>query len=73
MHETRLDIPQILSRLPLFQELAPEIRRDLTVHLVETMDEVLPLALVDGGKRATSGRSARGRTGRKGKSPARPN
>ena len=24
MHETRLDIPQILSRLPLFQELAPE-------------------------------------------------
>jgi CRP-like cAMP-binding protein len=23
MHETRLDIPQILSRLPLFQELAP--------------------------------------------------
>jgi ATP-dependent Lon protease len=56
-----------------FQELAPEIRRDLTVHLVETMDEVLPLALVDGGKRATSGRSARGRTGRKGKSPARPN
>ncbi|MBK7188117.1 MAG: endopeptidase La [bacterium] len=56
-----------------FQELAPEIRRDLTVHLVETMDEVLPLALVDGGKRATAGRGARGRTGRKGKSPARPN
>ncbi len=24
MNETRLDIPQILSRLPLFQELAPE-------------------------------------------------
>jgi len=24
MHETKLDIPQILSRLPLFQELAPE-------------------------------------------------
>jgi CRP-like cAMP-binding protein len=24
MHENRLDIPQILSRLPLFQELAPE-------------------------------------------------
>jgi len=24
MHETRLDIPQILSRLPLFQELSPE-------------------------------------------------
>lgn len=24
MHDTRLDIPQILSRLPLFQELAPE-------------------------------------------------
>jgi len=24
MHESRLDIPQILSRLPLFQELAPE-------------------------------------------------
>jgi CRP-like cAMP-binding protein len=24
MHETRLDIPQILSRLPLFQALAPE-------------------------------------------------
>ena len=23
MHETRLDLPQILSRLPLFQELAP--------------------------------------------------
>ena len=24
MHETKLDIPQILSRLPLFQELAPD-------------------------------------------------
>lgn len=24
MHDTRLDIPQILSRLPLFQELSPE-------------------------------------------------
>jgi CRP/FNR family transcriptional regulator, dissimilatory nitrate respiration regulator len=24
MHETRLDIPQILSRLPLFQELGPD-------------------------------------------------
>ena len=24
MHETRLDIPQILSRLPLFQELTPD-------------------------------------------------
>lgn len=24
MHETKLDIPQILARLPLFQELAPE-------------------------------------------------
>ena len=24
MHDTKLDIPQILSRLPLFQELAPE-------------------------------------------------
>ena len=24
MHETKLDIPQILSRLPLFQELSPE-------------------------------------------------
>jgi len=24
MHETKLDIPQILSRLPLFQKLAPE-------------------------------------------------
>jgi CRP-like cAMP-binding protein len=24
MHENRLDIPQILSRLPLFQKLAPE-------------------------------------------------
>jgi CRP-like cAMP-binding protein len=24
MHETRLDIPQILARLPLFQKLAPE-------------------------------------------------
>ena len=57
-----------------FQELAPEIRRDLTVHLVETMDEVLPLALVDGGKRAGARRSGtRGRGGRKVKAPARPN
>ena len=56
-----------------FQELAPEIRRDLTVHLVETMDEVLPLALVDGGKRAGRGRSTRARGTRKGKAPARPN
>jgi ATP-dependent Lon protease len=56
-----------------FQELAPEIRRDLTVHLVETMDEVLPLALVDGGKRAGAGRGTRARGTRKGKAPARPN
>jgi len=28
-----------------FRELAPEIRRKLTVHLVETMDQVLDLAL----------------------------
>jgi len=57
-----------------FQELAPEIRRDLTVHLVETMDEVLPLALVDGGLPAGTRRSgARGRGTRKVKSPARPN
>ena len=57
-----------------YQELAPEIRRGLTVHLVETMDEVLPLALVDGGKRAGAGRSgSRSRGTRKVKSPARPN
>lgn len=56
-----------------FQELAPEIRRDLTVHLVETMDEVLPLALVDDGKRAGAGRGTRARGTRKGKAPARPN
>ncbi|MBK8165844.1 MAG: endopeptidase La [bacterium] len=57
-----------------YQELAPEIRRGLTVHLVETMDEVLPLALVDGGKRATAGRAGTGTRGsRKVKSPARPN
>jgi ATP-dependent Lon protease len=30
-----------------FRELAPEVRRKLEVHLVETMDEVLALALVD--------------------------
>jgi ATP-dependent Lon protease len=57
-----------------YQELAPEIRRGLTVHLVETMDEVLPLALVDGGKRAAAGRAGAGARGsRKVKSPARPN
>jgi ATP-dependent Lon protease len=57
-----------------YQELAPEIRRGLTVHLVETMDEVLPLALVDGGKRAAAGRAGTGARGsRKVKSPARPN
>jgi ATP-dependent Lon protease len=57
-----------------YQELAPEIRRGLTVHLVETMDEVLPLALVGGGKRAGAGRSGtRARGTRKVKSPARPN
>jgi ATP-dependent Lon protease len=57
-----------------FLELAPEIRRDLTVHLVETMDEVLPLALVGEGKAAGSRRGGtRGRGTRKVKSPARPN
>lgn len=34
-----------------FKELAPEVRRKLTVHLVETMDEVLELALVEEGKK----------------------
>jgi ATP-dependent Lon protease len=34
-----------------FRELAPVVRRQLTVHLVETMDEVLALALVDEGKK----------------------
>ncbi|MBM4131661.1 endopeptidase La, partial [bacterium] len=57
-----------------YEELAPEIRRDLTVHLVETMDQVLPLALVADGKRAAAGRTGpRSRGSRKGKSPARPN
>ena len=57
-----------------FQELAPEIRQELTVHLVETMDEVLPLALEDDGRRSASRRSgSRARGGRKVKSPARPN
>jgi ATP-dependent Lon protease len=57
-----------------FQELAPEVRQELTVHLVESMDEVLPLALVDGGKRPSARRAgARARGGRKVKSPARPN
>ncbi len=31
-----------------FRELSPVIRRQLTVHLVDTMDEVLALALCDG-------------------------
>ncbi len=30
-----------------FRELSPLVRKELTVHLVETMDEVLDLALVD--------------------------
>ncbi|MBE0565840.1 MAG: endopeptidase La, partial [Krumholzibacteria bacterium] len=38
-----------------FRELSPVIRRKLTVHLVDTMDEVLALALCDGA----------GRTGRR--------
>ncbi len=57
-----------------FRELAPEIRQELTVHLVETMDEVLPLALEDGGRRQAARRAgSRSRSGRKVKSPARPN
>jgi ATP-dependent Lon protease len=32
-----------------FRELSPVIRKELTVHLVETMDSVLDLALVDEG------------------------
>ena len=43
-----------------FRELSPVIRRRLTVHLVESMDEVLALALSDGPpapkKRATQPR-----------------
>ena len=35
-----------------FRELAATVRRKLEVHLVETMDEVLALALVDGGKKS---------------------
>jgi len=34
-----------------FRELSEEVRDKLTVHLVDTMEEVLPLALVDGGKK----------------------
>ena len=39
-----------------FRELAPSIRRQLTVHLVETMDEVLELALVKDDQPAPSSR-----------------
>jgi len=42
-----------------YRELAPVIRRQLTVHLVDTMDQVLDLALV---KKAKPRRAARGRT-----------
>jgi ATP-dependent Lon protease len=40
-----------------FRELSPIIRDELTVHLVETMDEVLKLALVKSSARAKKGRS----------------
>ncbi len=40
-----------------FSELAPVIRKKLTVHLVENMDAVLDLALVDASS-ASSGRAA---------------
>jgi ATP-dependent Lon protease len=42
-----------------FRELAPEVRRKLKVHLVETMDEVLAVALVK--SRARPRRTARRR------------
>ncbi len=43
-----------------FRELSEVVRDKLTVHLVETMDEVLVLALVDGGKlKSTARRAAR--------------
>ncbi|PIE76307.1 endopeptidase La [bacterium DOLJORAL78_65_58] len=38
-----------------YNELAPEIRRKLKVHLVEKMDQVLELALVDGGRATKKG------------------
>ncbi|MFN2370004.1 MAG: endopeptidase La [Candidatus Krumholzibacteriia bacterium] len=44
-----------------FRELSPVIRRKLTVHLVDTMDEVLALALSDGAGRSGRRRPAAAR------------
>ena len=58
-----------------FRELSEVVRNKLTVHLVDSMDEVLALALVDGGKkkpRATgTARRARTAGGRKPTAQAR--
>ena len=40
-----------------FRELSPVIRKQLDVHLVETMSEVLELALVDAGPKPKRRRS----------------
>jgi len=40
-----------------FRELPPMVRRKLSVHLVETMDEVLALALVEKGRKKSSSRT----------------
>ena len=54
-----------------FRELSDLVKNKLTVHLVDTMDEVLALALVDGGrkkagtarrKKATAGKKAAARS-----------
>jgi ATP-dependent Lon protease len=44
-----------------FRELSQVVKNKLTVHLVDTMDEVLPLALVDGGKKKRTAAGTRGK------------
>jgi ATP-dependent Lon protease len=43
-----------------FRELSEVVRNKLDVHLVDTMDEVLALALVDGGRKKTARRARKG-------------
>jgi ATP-dependent Lon protease len=56
-----------------FRELSDVVKSKLTVHLVDTMDEVLALALVDGGKkkRAAAGVRRKKAAGKK-KTVSRP-
>jgi ATP-dependent Lon protease len=56
------------------EDLTPELRQDLTVHLVSAIDEVLALALlpVSSDLRPTDGRKSKDEARAEGRPPRRP-